>query len=162
VWTEKTTLYSTYLHSEIIHSTNQRMQNTSQSEHNIANTNMWSVISGSLSEWHGACSRWRNALHIWRVAANILNKQPQTANSNVSPALGLDKVLLAPHCKHLQCYETFHMALYLNWSFDAMQAVEKEHDIIILKWIFKKGDGEARTGLIWLRTGTGGRYWWMQ
>jgi hypothetical protein len=27
---------------------------------------------------------------------------------------------------------------------------------IILKWIFKKWDGEARTGLIWLRTGTGG------
>jgi len=29
---------------------------------------------------------------------------------------------------------------------------------IILKWIFKKGDGEAWTGLIWLRIGTrGGR-----
>jgi len=27
---------------------------------------------------------------------------------------------------------------------------------ITLKWIFKKWDGEAWTGLIWLRTGTGG------
>jgi len=26
----------------------------------------------------------------------------------------------------------------------------------ILKWIFKKLDGEARTGLLWLRIGTGG------
>ena len=26
---------------------------------------------------------------------------------------------------------------------------------IILKWISKKCDGEARTGLIWLRIGTG-------
>jgi len=27
---------------------------------------------------------------------------------------------------------------------------------IILNWIFKKWDGEAWTGLIWLRIGTGG------
>ena len=27
---------------------------------------------------------------------------------------------------------------------------------IILKWIFKRWDGEAWTGLIWLRIGTGG------
>jgi hypothetical protein len=27
---------------------------------------------------------------------------------------------------------------------------------IILKWIFKKRDGEAWTGLSWLRLGTGG------
>jgi hypothetical protein len=27
--------------------------------------------------------------------------------------------------------------------------------IIILKWIFKKGDGEAWTGLLWLRIETG-------
>jgi hypothetical protein len=27
---------------------------------------------------------------------------------------------------------------------------------IILKWIFKKWDGEPWTGLIWLRIGTGG------
>jgi hypothetical protein len=27
---------------------------------------------------------------------------------------------------------------------------------IILKWIFKKWDGRAGTGLIWLRIGTGG------
>jgi hypothetical protein len=29
-------------------------------------------------------------------------------------------------------------------------------DGIILKWIFKKWDGAAWTGLIWLRIGTGG------
>jgi hypothetical protein len=28
---------------------------------------------------------------------------------------------------------------------------------IILKWIVKKWDEEAWTGIIWLRTGTGGR-----
>jgi hypothetical protein len=28
---------------------------------------------------------------------------------------------------------------------------------IILKWIFKQGDGEVQTGLIWLRIGTGRR-----
>jgi len=27
---------------------------------------------------------------------------------------------------------------------------------ILLKWIFRKWDGEARTGLIWLSIGTGG------
>jgi hypothetical protein len=27
---------------------------------------------------------------------------------------------------------------------------------VILKWIFKKWDGEAWTGLMWLRIGTGG------
>jgi hypothetical protein len=27
---------------------------------------------------------------------------------------------------------------------------------IVLRWIFKKWDGEARTGLLWLRIGTGG------
>ena len=27
--------------------------------------------------------------------------------------------------------------------------------IKIIKWTFKKWDGEARTGLIWLRIGTG-------
>jgi hypothetical protein len=27
---------------------------------------------------------------------------------------------------------------------------------VIAKWIFKKWDGEPWTGLIWLRTGTGG------
>jgi len=29
---------------------------------------------------------------------------------------------------------------------------------IILKWIFIKWDGEARTELIWFRTGTGGEH----
>jgi hypothetical protein len=29
---------------------------------------------------------------------------------------------------------------------------------IVLKWIFQKWDGEAWTGLIWLRRWTGGRH----
>jgi hypothetical protein len=29
---------------------------------------------------------------------------------------------------------------------------------IILRWIFRKWDGEARTGVIWLRIGTGGGF----
>jgi len=32
----------------------------------------------------------------------------------------------------------------------------------ILKRIFEQSDGEARTGIIWLRIGTGGRCLWMQ
>jgi hypothetical protein len=31
---------------------------------------------------------------------------------------------------------------------------------IIFKWIFKKGDGEAWTALLWLRIGTGGGLLW--
>jgi hypothetical protein len=31
------------------------------------------------------------------------------------------------------------------------------HGKITLKWIFKNWDGEAWTGFIWLRIGTGGR-----
>ena len=33
---------------------------------------------------------------------------------------------------------------------------------VILIWIFKNWDGEAWTGRLWLRTGTGGRLLWMQ
>jgi hypothetical protein len=33
---------------------------------------------------------------------------------------------------------------------------------IILRWIFKKWDGEGRTGLIWLRIGTGGGHTYMR
>jgi len=33
---------------------------------------------------------------------------------------------------------------------------------ILIKWIFKKWDGEAWTGLIWLRIGTGGWRLWMR
>jgi len=33
---------------------------------------------------------------------------------------------------------------------------------IILKWIFKNWDGEPWTGLIWIRTGTGGGRLWMR
>jgi len=33
---------------------------------------------------------------------------------------------------------------------------------IILKWIFKRWDAEARVGLIWVRTGKGGGLFTMQ
>jgi hypothetical protein len=33
---------------------------------------------------------------------------------------------------------------------------------IISRWIFRKWDGEAWTGLIWLQIQTGGRLWSMQ
>jgi len=33
---------------------------------------------------------------------------------------------------------------------------------IILKWIFKKWDGEAWSELGWLCIGTGGGCWWMR
>jgi hypothetical protein len=35
-------------------------------------------------------------------------------------------------------------------------------EIIILKWIFQTLDGEAWTGLIWLRIGTGVGILWMR
>ena len=31
-----------------------------------------------------------------------------------------------------------------------------------LKWVFKKWNGKARTGLLWLRIGTGGQHWIMR
>jgi len=33
---------------------------------------------------------------------------------------------------------------------------------VILKWIFKKWNGEARTGLLWLRIGTNGGHVWIR
>jgi len=43
---------------------------------------------------------------------------------------------------------------------------EREHSedpgvngMIILRWIFRKWDARARTGLSWLRIGTGGGHW---
>ena len=48
------------------------------------------------------------------------------------------------------------------WWGDLMEGDHLEHTsidgTIMLKWIFKKWDWEAWTGLIWLRTGTGGRH----
>jgi hypothetical protein len=32
---------------------------------------------------------------------------------------------------------------------------------VILKWILKKQDGKASTGLIWLQTGTSGGLFWI-
>jgi len=39
-----------------------------------------------------------------------------------------------------------------------MQLLVEETGIITSTWIFRKWNGGARTGLIWLRIGTGGGY----
>jgi hypothetical protein len=56
---------------------------------------------GSLSLLHGASSGsgWRNGFQIGRLAANILNKQPWTANRGGPPAWGLGVGLTTPHRK---------------------------------------------------------------
>ena len=43
---------------------------------------------------------------IWRVAANILTKQPRTADKGWPPTWWLGEVLTTPHLKNWLCYET--------------------------------------------------------
>ena len=48
---------------------------------------------------------------IWRVAANILNKQPRTADKRWSSSFGggeLVDVLTTPYRKNVSCYEMFY------------------------------------------------------
>jgi hypothetical protein len=50
-------------------------------------------------------------LQIWRVAANILNKQPQTADSGWSSSFGVGQVANPPSIKLNAFYKTLHTAL---------------------------------------------------
>jgi len=64
------------------------------------------VIRGSLSPraWRVLRLRMEERFPIWTVAANILNKQPRTAEKGGSPALGLGEVLTPPHLQNVSCY----------------------------------------------------------
>jgi hypothetical protein len=46
-----------------------------------------------------------NSLQIWPVAANILKKQPGTADKGWSSSLGFGRGATTPHRKKLSCYE---------------------------------------------------------
>jgi hypothetical protein len=51
--------------------------------------------------------------------------------------------------------------MHIGFWWGDLRKTDKQEDVsvngrIILRWVFKKWDGEAWTGLIWLRIGTGG------
>ena len=52
---------------------------------------------------------------IWRVAANILNKQPRTADKGCPSAWGLGEVLTTPHLKNVPSYEMFTQKTGSSW-----------------------------------------------
>ena len=45
------------------------------------------------------------------------------------PAWGSGEELTTPRLKNVSCYETFHKASDMDWSFGNTQAVEKGHGI---------------------------------
>jgi hypothetical protein len=49
-----------------------------------------------------------DSLQIWRVAANILNKQPQTADSGWSSSFGVGQVANPPHKTQCLLQNTAH------------------------------------------------------
>jgi hypothetical protein len=62
-------------------------------------------------------------------------------------------------------WESWQVNKWFWWEYlrERYHLENKNVDIrIIIKWIFKTFDGEARTGLIWLRTETSGGRLWMR
>jgi len=105
---------------------------------------------------------------IWRVFANTLNKHSRTAGNGWYFTLGLGEVLTTPHRKNWPCYETWTRASGLDWYFCTTK--QWKRDVRFGTWnvrsLYRSGslkglqevgwDSGAWTGLIWLRTGTGG------
>jgi hypothetical protein len=94
-----------------------------------------------------------DCLQIWRVAANILNKQPRTADSGWSTSFGVGRGggLTNPTVKLKVCYETLPRASDQD-NHSENQGVDGRMGS---EWILVRLTGEW-TGFDWLRIGTGG------
>ena len=132
------------------------------------------MISGSLSPRHGAVLRLRieEQPPIWRVAANILNKQPRTADKGWSSNLGGWS-----RCKQILTVKTFHTTNRSQRKPRTRTDTFSLYRVLVGKPEGKSHFGRPRrrwednikmdlkevgcgvwTGTSWLRIGTGGRH----
>ena len=124
--------------------------------------------------WRVPWLRMEERRPIWRLYANILNKQSRTADSGWYFTLELGELLTTPHRKHWPCYETWTRASGQDWYFFTTKEWKKDvrFDTWNVRSLCRLGSltdlqevgwgAGAWTGLIWLRTGTGGGHLYMR